>query len=182
MLSADGKQSVPATDLGAIEAPGSKAAADAGRELAAAAGGADSGMPNVAADGGAAAPVAREPARLVDRGFLSKRGRILKSWKQRWVLIRENVLMYFADEVEDADELDLEELGRRATGEVIPLDGPTYVSAQPKPKKPYRFCVEVEGRQLYLQAASQDDLDAWMESIKYLAAKARADAAHSESS
>jgi len=44
------------------------------------------------------------------------------------------------------DALSEADLDAKASGEALVLGGQTHVSPQPKPKKPYRFSVEVEGR------------------------------------
>jgi len=73
-------------DLGLISAPGSAAAPSAKAEDQSDQVAAGSGTGGVSSGGsdsatGKGTSVVREPANLKDRGFLAKRGRILKSWK-----------------------------------------------------------------------------------------------------
>jgi len=62
------------------------------------------------------------------------------------VYVRAGCLYYFSEEVPDVDALSEADLDAKASGEALVLGGQTHVSPQPKPKKPYRFSVEVEGR------------------------------------
>jgi len=87
-----------------------------------------SGKAGASASGATSDADAEVPEGILDRGFLAKRGRIMKSWKRRWVLVKDGILYYFSSELPDPDSMTHGELTRQAKGEPLSLSGKVFVT------------------------------------------------------
>jgi len=88
-------------------------------------------------------------------GYLCKRGHVVKNWKKRWFIVKNDMLYYFKDKT-DSEPLDEVPLKR---SEVCPST---------KMGKP--FCFELNAKAIekifYIQAESDDDMNARIAAIK----------------
>lgn len=92
---------------------------------------------------------------IIKRGWLHKRGKFHTSWKRRWMVLRPPHLYYFKRQTDKVEK------------GVIDLIGATISlgSAEAQRKDPFSFEIHSQTRVWYLQAASQQEMQKWIESI-----------------
>lgn len=87
-------------------------------------------------------------------GYLTKQGRIRKSWKCRWFVLRNNVLSYYKTKHSSLPITRLD------------LNQANAVEYDNSKKKDYCFRVEFSFRVFYLHAACAEDCDHWVELLR----------------
>lgn len=111
---------------------------------------------------------------MVLHGWLFKRGRLRKTWKRRYCVlsvscegklphpgVEEPCLTYFKE--------DPNRLPSAAPKGCMPLANFASAMAQPKPQKPARFMVAAGGREMYLQAGTQEAMEQWVQAFNRVA-------------
>eukprot|EP00163_Fabomonas_tropica_P032513 TRINITY_DN8210_c0_g1_i2.p1 TRINITY_DN8210_c0_g1~~TRINITY_DN8210_c0_g1_i2.p1 ORF type:complete len:169 (-),score=21.22 TRINITY_DN8210_c0_g1_i2:419-925(-) len=109
------------------------------------------------------------------RGWLSKRGHFVKSWKNRWFVLRGKLLYYFEKPRADlsalrkhyrVEEDTPEVLGTRLKG-TIPLTGASVEACEVSGKE-HAFSITgtLNGKDFFLVAANGPELQEWLEAIQ----------------
>eukprot|EP01122_Echinamoeba_exundans_P008511 TRINITY_DN2831_c0_g1_i1.p1 TRINITY_DN2831_c0_g1~~TRINITY_DN2831_c0_g1_i1.p1 ORF type:complete len:499 (+),score=118.44 TRINITY_DN2831_c0_g1_i1:50-1546(+) len=91
-------------------------------------------------------------------GQLRKQGHVVKNWKDRWFVIKNDTMYYFKTKKDTVRE----PLG------TIPLENCTTNVDNLKIKKPYMFELvspSIE-KTFYIQASTQEDMNSWIEAIE----------------
>jgi len=89
-------------------------------------------------------------------GYMTKQGGRIKTWKERWFILKDCSLVYYKH------AKDKEPLGRIE----IDFDAGDNV-VQPSTEKKFSFAVETRNRKYIMQAQNQDDLNGWLSAIRH---------------
>ncbi len=111
--------------------------------------------------GGAASPRAAVPpsvpqpgALLVVEGWMAKQGHFFPNWKNRWFVLEGRTLSYFTKQ------------GAKAPQGVISLMRGTDLVVEERYSKPFCFTVVTRTKKFILQAANEEEMTEWIESIQ----------------
>eukprot|EP00824_Muranothrix_gubernata_P003037 TRINITY_DN1375_c0_g1_i3.p1 TRINITY_DN1375_c0_g1~~TRINITY_DN1375_c0_g1_i3.p1 ORF type:complete len:601 (+),score=125.03 TRINITY_DN1375_c0_g1_i3:100-1902(+) len=88
----------------------------------------------------------------VKQGYLTKQGGSWKTWKQRWFVLKDRLLVYYKT------PQDTEPTG------VIPVKG-CVVGETPDAKKSHCFRIQSPSRDFYITASSKADMEDWISAI-----------------
>lgn len=99
------------------------------------------------------------------QGWLLKRGARFKSWKLRYFFFsQDGKKLYYSVKEPEEDDGDDEAaiISAALVKRTISISDIAGVRIAAKPDKPFRFCVAIPGRDLFLQATSQEERDVWI--------------------
>ncbi len=97
-------------------------------------------------------------------GFLQKKGGIIKSWSRRFFILNKQSLVYFKREQDLTNgqlQEDLQPLGRIFLSDIV-----TIVTDGIEKKRSFVFALHTKKRAVLLQAASNEDRQGWVETIR----------------
>lgn len=101
---------------------------------------------------------------ILKEGFLYKKGGIIKSWSRRYFILNKQSLCYFKREQEVSDgtmQEGLHPLGRVFLSDVVNIE-----TDGAEKKKAFVFALHTKKRAVLLQAANNQDREAWVEAIR----------------
>lgn len=87
-------------------------------------------------------------------GWLEKKGHLVKNWKRRYVIVEENILIYYVDDSlnNKKGEMKLDETTR-----ILIRDGKTHS---------WKFRIITRGKELELSALNEDERNLWVTTLK----------------
>lgn len=95
---------------------------------------------------------------VIQEGWLLKRSRLVKKWRNRWFLLTRQSLFSFKDR-------------NSCTNATEIIQFRDFISVKPleSKKKPYCLCISLKNRTFHLQASTSEDRDRWIQAIARVA-------------
>ncbi|KAL6074984.1 phosphatidylinositol-3,4,5-trisphosphate binding [Balamuthia mandrillaris] len=94
---------------------------------------------------------------VTKKGFLGKRGEVVKTWNQRWIVLKDNLLIYFKSPSDPLPKGEIEiQNSFVRTCEAKPGEGPSY-----------SFELSTSGKKtIFFSAPDEATMKSWMDAIK----------------
>jgi len=89
-------------------------------------------------------------------GYMTKQGGKIKTWKERWFILKECSLIYYKSAKEKTPLGSIE----------VDCDAGDSI-VQPSNEKKFAFAIETRNRKYIMQAQNQADLDNWISAIRH---------------